>query len=296
MSNAPENDGGNLYALLGVTRSASDSEIRDAYYRLAKEYHPDRRKADANAEESFGAITRAAAILRDPEMRSLYDRGEGGGFALAAKLRAARRNTERRRIVLVFLISLTVTTVGATKLWLGILDRTPEPPNLVQNDLSVTAPKVADATVPPDKSNLGYGPKVVLPPSSDPPSLARGEPSAVQPQERFSDHGKASENYAPPSMQGAADTSPQPERTIDIGQKAPPPLPDTEAPSYLSEPPPQKTASFGLPVFDTSPGNSKPLSAKLSMLGASKSKPDECSLSRAARHILLHLSTALKGR
>ena len=94
MGNAAQDNDGNLYALLGLKRGASDDEIRGAYYRLAKEYHPDGRKAGEKAAETFRAITRAAAILRDPEMRSLYDRGESGGVALVAKLQAARRSSD----------------------------------------------------------------------------------------------------------------------------------------------------------------------------------------------------------
>src|SRR5215475_11490155 len=115
MDNAPEDNDGNLYALLGLKQGASGDEIRSAYYQLAKKYHPDGRKADEKAEEAFRAITRAATILRDPEMRSLYDRGESGA-ALAAKLQAVRRSSDRRRIALVFLLSLTITTAAATKL------------------------------------------------------------------------------------------------------------------------------------------------------------------------------------
>ncbi|MGA7325830.1 MAG: J domain-containing protein [Rhodomicrobium sp.] len=65
-----------LYFRLGLRPGASADQIRDAYFELAKAYHPDRRSSDAKADESFKEIVLAAAILRDPEKRKLYDRGE----------------------------------------------------------------------------------------------------------------------------------------------------------------------------------------------------------------------------
>jgi hypothetical protein len=290
MGNSREDNDGNLYALLGLKRGAPDSEIRDAYYRLAKKYHPDGRKADAKAEEAFKAITRAAAILRDPEMRSLYDRGESGELALAAKRRAARRSSERRRIALVFLLSLTITTAMATKFWLVLLNRTSEVPNLVRNDRGAAFPTIADASTPREKSSNDDGGKAIPLPSSDPPS------GAFQPQQPSSGNEKASENNAPPPMEGAVDPSRRYERPAGIGQKAASSVPGVEAPSHQNEPPSQKTASFGMPVFDTSPVYSKPPAAKLLLLRESKSKAGDCSLSRAARGILLHVSAALTNR
>ncbi len=67
---------GNLYFRLGLSPGASADQIRDAYFELAKAYHPDRRGSDAKAAETFKEIVLAAAILRDPEKRRLYDRGE----------------------------------------------------------------------------------------------------------------------------------------------------------------------------------------------------------------------------
>jgi curved DNA-binding protein CbpA len=293
MVNAFEDKDSDLYALLGLKPSASDGEIRDAYYRLAKEYHPDKRKADAKAEEAFRAITRAASILRDPEMRSVHDRGQSGEGALAAKLQAARRSSQRQRIVVVFLLSLTVTTAAATKLWLVLLDRAPEPPNLVRNDPGATSLKVADASSPPEKSSRSYGPEAIPLPLSEPPSLARSDSGTSQPQQPSSGKEKIFEDNALLSMR---DSSPKPERTIDAGRKAAPSAAGAETPSQLNEPPSQKTANFGLPAFDTSPAGSKPLSAKLSSMRGGKTKLADCSLSRAAKGILLNVSLALSGR
>ncbi|HTH65974.1 MAG TPA: molecular chaperone DnaJ [Gemmatimonadales bacterium] len=66
------------YAVLGVSRGASEAAIKKAYRKLAMESHPDRNK-DSGAEERFKEITEAYEVLRDPEQRAVYDRyGEAG--------------------------------------------------------------------------------------------------------------------------------------------------------------------------------------------------------------------------
>jgi DnaJ-class molecular chaperone len=72
------------YEILGVPRTASAKEIKTAYRRLARKYHPDVNKGDDRAEEKFKELSEAFAVLSDPERRARYDRGGheafGSGF------------------------------------------------------------------------------------------------------------------------------------------------------------------------------------------------------------------------
>ena len=61
------------YQVLGVERSAGQREIKEAYRRLAFQYHPDRNKGDADSVERMKEINEAYAVLSDPEKRSRYD-------------------------------------------------------------------------------------------------------------------------------------------------------------------------------------------------------------------------------
>jgi molecular chaperone DnaJ len=78
------------YDILGVSREASADDIKKAYRKLAMQYHPDRNKGDATAEEKFKEVGEAYAVLSDADKRARYDRfghamagagaGAGGGF------------------------------------------------------------------------------------------------------------------------------------------------------------------------------------------------------------------------
>src|SRR5258705_13238378 len=61
------------YAVLGISRTASDEEIKKAFRKLARQHHPDVAKDKKAAEEKFKEINEAYEVLSDPEKRKKYD-------------------------------------------------------------------------------------------------------------------------------------------------------------------------------------------------------------------------------
>ncbi|MDP2498304.1 MAG: molecular chaperone DnaJ [Candidatus Palauibacterales bacterium] len=86
------------YDILGVSEDASQDEIKKAYRKLAKKYHPDRNPDAPDAEERFKEISEAHRVLSDPEQREQYDRmrqyggfpGGAGGFGGSGAGRGGR--------------------------------------------------------------------------------------------------------------------------------------------------------------------------------------------------------------
>jgi len=62
------------YEVLGVSKSASEQDIKQAYRKLALKFHPDRNKGDKESEEKFKEATEAYEVLRDPKKRASYDK------------------------------------------------------------------------------------------------------------------------------------------------------------------------------------------------------------------------------
>lgn len=95
------------YEILGLSKGASEDEIKKAYRKMAVKYHPDKNPGDKAAEEKFRDATEAYEVLKDPQKRAQYDQfghaafqgagagggyggfgGYGGGFDLSDALRA----------------------------------------------------------------------------------------------------------------------------------------------------------------------------------------------------------------
>lgn len=76
---------GDYYQILGVTRGASDDDIKRAYRKLAVQYHPDKNPGNKDAEEKFKKLSEAYEVLSDTKKRSVYDQvghdafSRGGG-------------------------------------------------------------------------------------------------------------------------------------------------------------------------------------------------------------------------
>lgn len=84
------------YRILGVERGATQQEIRKAYRKLAKQYHPDLNKDNPRAQEQFQAINEANEVLGDPEKRKKYDE-YGENWKHAEEFEAQRRQYEAAR-------------------------------------------------------------------------------------------------------------------------------------------------------------------------------------------------------
>ncbi|MGC2939441.1 MULTISPECIES: DnaJ C-terminal domain-containing protein [unclassified Brevibacterium] len=88
MNTGPQNDwfDKDFYKTLGVSKDASGAEIKKAYRKLARKYHPDANPGDEKAEEKFKEIGQAHQVLSDKESRAQYDqvRAMGGGARFSA--------------------------------------------------------------------------------------------------------------------------------------------------------------------------------------------------------------------
>jgi len=83
-----------LYEIIGVPRTASTEEIKKAYRRLAKQYHPDVNPGNKAAEEKFKEVTAASEVLTDEKRRKLYD--EFGADALRTGFDEKKAEAYRR--------------------------------------------------------------------------------------------------------------------------------------------------------------------------------------------------------
>jgi len=95
------------YEILGVSSSCTEKELKVAFRRMAKKYHPDANRDDPEAEQRFKEVAEAYEVLKDPQKRAAYDRyghaafengGGGGGWRFGWRRRGRRRGCRGRRL------------------------------------------------------------------------------------------------------------------------------------------------------------------------------------------------------
>jgi len=87
------------YKILGVSKNATQEEIKKAYRRLAQKYHPDRAKGNKKeAEEQFKRISEAYAVLSNPEKRREYDAYGSGAPGCFSSVRTSSRPARLSRL------------------------------------------------------------------------------------------------------------------------------------------------------------------------------------------------------
>ncbi len=125
-----------LYELLGVRRGASPAELRRAYQRLARLLHPALNPLDSVAAERYKVVTQAFDVLRDPERRARYDRGEAAEPALAGEPKVEFHGFD-------FSVETQRTGAGFREIFDGLIpgasaDRSPPPGEELEQATSVS--------------------------------------------------------------------------------------------------------------------------------------------------------------
>ena len=70
-----------FYEVLGISKDASEQEIKKAYRKMAMKYHPDKNQGDKDSEEHFKEVNEAYEVLSDPQKRRTYDQFGHAGFS-----------------------------------------------------------------------------------------------------------------------------------------------------------------------------------------------------------------------
>lgn len=113
------------YKTLGIPRDASAEDVRAAYRRMARRYHPDRYEGRGDSSETMARINNAYQVLSDPQGRAAYDeslkppaRNPTAGSGIGRRVRTARH---RPWLLLWFVLSVVVLTLG----WVAVMTLVP---------------------------------------------------------------------------------------------------------------------------------------------------------------------------
>jgi len=112
----PDPDSNDPYQILGVSRGATEADLKRAYLRAAKAYHPDMNPGDKAAQQRFQKVAQAYDTLRDPQRRAAFDAsgnwtGSGASGGAAPNAEEMFRNAARDREVIMELVKMYLETV-----------------------------------------------------------------------------------------------------------------------------------------------------------------------------------------
>ena len=111
------------YEILGVSKGASDDEIKKAYHKLSKKYHPDINK-EPDADEKFKEVTEAYEVLSDSQKRAAYDQyghastdpNFGGGGFVEASVVVVLEDLQAVSMIFSILSLVAVAVVHVTRM------------------------------------------------------------------------------------------------------------------------------------------------------------------------------------
>ena len=132
-----------FYHTLGVSRTASDDEIKQAYRRLAMQYHPDKNGGSKDAEEKFKEITEAYDVLRDPQKRAAFDRYGEAGLRGAAGAQAGYHHVDLSEALNIFMRDFGLGDLFGQAAGMGRSSNGPRSGADVKVDLHLTLAEVA---------------------------------------------------------------------------------------------------------------------------------------------------------